>query len=560
MARRTNRQIAADRKAAENQLATLRLQAETTAMQRTLALLESPQPVQVPWSEYPAFDSFGGWPPGVDKPFFWTSIDDRTEGRYRPLYENASDLRKMRADARRLVAFFPVAKVALEALTNYTIKNFSFSVQSKIKGAADQLAKAVQPIVDRFLEHNEFSGKLDRTVHSSSREDGEVFMVLHPDGQDVRIDVVDPSFVLEPANGTALERMLNCGHRLNYWWHGVHTCFNKQLKRDDVTRPLGYHFVYDPLGDQWDYLPAVRVQHIKRNVGPESRRGVSDFAIALGDIEREAKIRRNTAEGAAILAAIVMIREHAEGVSRSTIESMVSSNATSSFERTTASGGAATVYGQQAVPGTVKDIPHGMKAMMGPMGTLNQPIYVQVSQYLLRVIGQRWAMPEYMISGDASNANYSSTLVSESPFVKAREHDQEFYAAHFIELIWKALAMYYRGGVLRVGSWQQLRESVKIVAEYASPASRNRTEIASANKVLADAGILSKRTWAGDADLDYDEEQANIAAEPKPKTPPQLLPFTATQQPRGTEFRTESLAIRAIDVLMDRKRGGHADA
>ena len=30
-------------------------------------------------------------------------------------------------------------------------------------------------------------------------------------------------------------------------------------------------------------------------------------------------------------------------------------------------------------------------------------------------------MPEYMVSGDASNANYASTLVAESPFVKARQ-------------------------------------------------------------------------------------------------------------------------------------------
>ena len=42
----------------------------------------------------------------------------------------------------------------------------------------------------------------------------------------------------------------------------------------------------------------------------------------------------------------------------------------------------------------------------------------------LRAIGSALAMPEYMISGDSSNANYASTMVAEGPAVKTFEEMQ----------------------------------------------------------------------------------------------------------------------------------------
>jgi hypothetical protein len=74
--------------------------------------------------------------------------------------------------------------------------------------------------------------------------------------------------------------------------------------------------------------------------------------------------------------------------------------------------------------------------------------------------------------------------------------------------------------------------------------------------------VLSKRTWATDAGLDFDEEQKNMSTEPKP-APPMIargsdVPFGAPSRPDYgfSESRTETLAIRAMDLLMERADQG----
>jgi hypothetical protein len=51
-----------------------------------------------------------------------------------------------------------------------------------------------------------------------------------------------------------------------------------------------------------------------------------------------------------------------------------------------------------------------------------------------------------MITGDASNANYSSTLISISPFSKARDADQKFYAGEFRLIFKKSLKNAWHAG------------------------------------------------------------------------------------------------------------------
>lgn len=182
---------------------------------------------------------------------------------------------------------------------------------------------------EQVTTREELDALPDRSVVLDS--DGDALPTLYMEDANVRIEPTDPACILEPAAKRPLERMTRTSHKLNSWWHGVHTTFSQALKRDDVTRPLGYHAVFDRVGDQWDYLPATRVEHIKRNVPRIARVGFPDLKFIQTELELSGKLRRNTAEGAAILAAIVMIREHAEGTSKSSIERMVSGDSTSSL-------------------------------------------------------------------------------------------------------------------------------------------------------------------------------------------------------------------------------------
>ena len=53
-----------------------------------------------------------------------------------------------------------------------------------------------------------------------------------------------------------------------------------------------------------------------------------------------------------------------------------------------------------------------------PAAGIDAGRYVAVLQAELRAVASRLVMPEFMLSSDASNANYSSTMVAEGPAVK----------------------------------------------------------------------------------------------------------------------------------------------
>jgi hypothetical protein len=192
---------------------------------------------------------------------------------------------------------------------------------------------------------------------------------------------------------------------------------------------------------------------------------------------------------------------------------MVQSSATSSYEKPTKDG-TRTAYREQLAPATIKDVPRGMTHQLGPLGTLRSPIYIEVDQFLLRKIWSRWNAPEYM-SGDASNANYSSTLVAESPFVKAREADQRFYSVHYERLAWKALYIYHELGAFGRVTWEQIRQSVRIKIDVPEVASRDPLAQAQWNELLHRNRIKSKRTWAAELGLDLDEELREMQSEPQ---------------------------------------------
>lgn len=549
----------AARDIAEHKLAAARAEVETMGLERARRLMEAPEPVMVPWSEYPGMDDFSRYPGRVERPYIYSDMQDRTEGRYLPLYETEHDLRAMRAESRTFYASYPIAQGLVDSLTNYVLGNgWEFNVKPKVRFAADpvtrQLTPIVQTVLDKLLERNNFVGDLDREIHKQGRVDGECFAGVYPDGEDVRIELLNPDYILKPLDPKPLERFLRQGHKLNYWWHGVHTQYSRILKRDDVTRPLGYHLVFDRVGDQWDYLPAYRVEHVKRNVGRDARRGVSDYVIIKNELKLNAKIRRNTGEGAAILAAIVMIRQHAPGVARSTVEAMVSQNADGSYVKGTPSGNRTANF-EHTPPGTVKDVPAGMTHEVGPLGQLRSPVYIEVAQYIERIIGTPRSTPEYLVSGDASNANYASTLVAEGPFVKAREQDQGFDARHLESLLWKGLKLYHELGAFGDLPWHEIVARLDLRAEYTSPASRDRLQQIQVNEKLSSMGIMSDRTLAADMGLDLDEELANGASKPAPQPlfgvnpmAPQLTPQIGP--PSAGAMRREAM-LAGIHVARD---------
>ncbi len=209
------------------------------------------------------------------------------------------------------------------------------------------------------------------------------------------------------------------------------------------------------------------------------------------------------------------MRNFAPGITGDQISSLSGGKVETSRTRTTPAGSSVTDRRKKYNPGTILRTEAGRKFASPPFASANSS-FIDTLQWILRRVGTRWQMPEYMISGDASNANYSSTLVAESPFVKNAEHEQVQFGEAMQSLMWKILRIAVPRMSQFVGSFAELRRLVKVTVNPPRVAVRNRNEEINGDKVLVDTGAMSRKTFAERNELDYEAEKSQMADEPQP--------------------------------------------
>jgi len=139
---------------------------------------------------------------------------------------------------------------------------------------------------------------------------------------------------------------------------------------------------------------------------------------------------------------------------------------------------------------------------------------------ILLTLAAASGLPEYMFTGDASNANYASTMVAESPGVREFESWQDFFTPVLVQLHRWALVAGARAKVIE-GLSEEEAETIPIKVEWPPMLSRDEAEHAAANKVRREAGILSLEGMARDEGLDWPVERERLEAEAEdpPKQP-----------------------------------------
>jgi hypothetical protein len=131
---------------------------------------------------------------------------------------------------------------------------------------------------------------------------------------------------------------------------------------------------------------------------------------------------------------------------------------------------------------------------------------VAAIQAELRAAAAALGMPEYMLSGDASNANYSSTMVAEGPAVKTFEALQADLIEADIEVMERALVIAAAAGRIAGASGDDILDLVTITAEPPLIKSENRLQEAQADQILLTSGVMSRATFAARHGLVYAEE------------------------------------------------------
>lgn len=401
----------------------------------------------------------------------------RPEGSSVP-YTSEEDLAVIRDESRFYAQVHPFALSAIENRISYVVGSGHMYLVRPRPGAevsAELLERIKREILD-WQESQRWPSRQEEIQRRMDR-DGEVFLRFFTAEGRLAVRFIEPEHVRQPLGRRGAE-------------YGI------EIDPDDAET-VGYYWLSRRSGDAAERVPADQVQHRKANVDATAPRGVPTLYSIRSNLRRSWKLLRNMSTVASIQAAIAIVRKHS-GVMTGTIQQYVGNLAAA---RSTDAQGNPRNY-QQYPPGAIVDLPPGVEYEF-PASGINVANYVAALQAELRAIAARLCMPEYMLSGDASNANYASTMVAEGPAVKIFERLQSSMIWYDWQVIRRALLVAEDHGRIPRG----ITEHVEIEAEAPIVQSRDRLKETQADQILLTLGVVSPRTIAARHGYDYDQER-----------------------------------------------------
>ena len=392
-------------------------------------------------------------------------------------FASEQQLREIRGQCRALAVSNEFALNGHENRISYIVgsgHNYRVTARPDHPDAAP-LVREVQTVLDEFLKANGWHKRQQEIVRRRDR-DGEAFLrfFLGPDGI-TRVRFVEPSQVSTPPR-LAGEPAAS---------------FGIQTERDDVEGVLGYY-----VDGQW--VDAGRIQHRKANVDANVKRGLPLFYPVRKNLRRAEKLLRNMSVVAGVQSAIAIIRKHASGT-RSTVRQFVQDQADATLSGPTP--GRSTHF-QRYAPGTILDAFAGTEYEF-PAAAIDAGRYVAVLQAELRAIAARLVMPEFMLTSDASSANYASTMVAEGPAVRMFERLQHDMIEDDVQVMWRVVHNAVESGRLP----REAATAVDIQGLPPSLAVRDRLKEAQADRILVQSGAMSVPTMAMRHGLDPKRER-----------------------------------------------------
>ena len=332
------------------------------------------------------------------------------------------------------------------------------------KGTAAGMVVETQEVLDAFLKANKWHKRQQEIVRRKDR-DGEAFLRLFsaPDGT-MRVRFVEPGQIATPPD-RADDPAASLGIQTDPY---------------DVETVLGYY-----VDGQW--VAAEEIQHRKANVDANVKRGLPLFYPVRKNLRRAENLLRNMSVLAEIQSAIALIRKHGAGT-RGSVRQFVQDQA--DLNRTDPATGQTSHFRRYA-PGTILDAFAGTEYEF-PTSGIDASRFVAILQAELRAIASRLVMPEFMLSSDASNANYASTMVAEGPAVKMFERLQHDMIEDDLEILRRVLAHAAASGRLP----EDILARVDLLGTPPTLAVRDRLQEARADQILVRNGAMSAETMA----------------------------------------------------------------
>lgn len=435
---------------------------------------------------------------------------DRRNGDQWPYLRNMEDLRYYRGMSRVAVDGNSYGAGFLDRAIDFVIGD-GMEPQVTLRGArkgavstgiadadqdgqpdADPRVEAVQRVIDEFRELNDWGrGCEDREEEGFRRQerDGEVFVRFFENGYNgiPYVRWVEPELIDSPPSALPEER-----------WGVRH-------KKGDVETVEAF-YVYDSydqsFGGEW--VDGWEIVRSKVGTDRTVLRGLPQFWLVAKALEQCEKLNNALTEVAAIQAAIAYVRQHAPGTLPSQITSMVSGDYTEK-----ARGAPGRDRYQQVSwtdPGQVVDMTSGMNFLPGPVST-GVPAFVQGLQSRLRQVCARFGYPEFF-TGDASNNNFASSLVSGGPAERAFKRRQNKYANFQADVYKRACQYAVKAGRLSEAEYR----ACEITVKPGTTSIANKLEEAQLDQILIQNKVKSVQTVMLERGLDPRVETANIEA------------------------------------------------
>lgn len=416
----------------------------------------------------------------------WLSYADRdasiTDGTpYSTPHEHRQHVIRM----RWLASNHPYATAAIEVRAAYVVGSGHRYTLAPRPGL-DHVATAgavedAMAILDDWMERVRWP-LVQREIQIRLDRDGEAF--VHYDATTQAVRLIDSLRIVGPTRTDD-----------EYEQYGV------RLADGDPYRPDAYWL------DGTQLIPAMTrdggVQHRKANVDMALPRGVSVLWPCRESLRRAWHILRAASTVIGIQSAIAAVVQRQQG-----------SGIAAWIDPTTAAKDAEGRTVQQVPPGSILHLRPG-EEWHTHAAQINASNYVAAIQAELRAIAARLGLPEYMLTADASNANYASTLVAEGVAVKTFERLQSEMIWHDLPIIRAVLAAAERRGDLPTG----FHRAIRIEAEAPMTQARDRLAEAQADQILLAAGVVSRQTIAQRHGYDWSVERDLIAQETEDAAP-----------------------------------------
>ena len=452
-------------------------------------------------SEYGAFQfpnaGMGGWV----NPAQLAVRDNYLSGEQLPIYLSWWQLKSIRDRARFVFATNEFAHGLVQCFQSFVVGSAGFkwrvaSIDLK-NPVPEDLLKRCQASLDIFREYNNMVDVENEIVYRL-HVDGEVFLRKFPQANGMLvIRFIEPELVRGYATDIGSPK----------------DSFGIIVEEDDINSVLGYQVILKPtVTREPTFIPAEEIIHIKIGTNANAKRGLTTFYPVFQNLTNCEDILASTVTMAKARAKIAMIRK-VNNVAPDSMASLVDSQIDATLGGSNNMGATENIGLERFGYGSIITAPANIDYEF-PGANVDAAGLIQVLQANLRSLATRFGISETLMSGDASNNNYSSALIAEAPARRTFERWQGIVGRSLAEcrfepnksLAWSQIHLASEHGIIP----KEILKNIKITSEAYSLQSREHQKEAEMNNVYHSMGVKSIQTIRAELGLDNDTEASNF--------------------------------------------------